>query len=86
MCLNKSWANDADMILTPNTRLSRASKGSLWIWQWIEIEDKSKWITSEENSDSSNHSLLIMDTSSFVVLLRKAFSEGSKGSFRVTIS
>jgi hypothetical protein len=29
MCLNKSWANDADMILTPNTRLSKASKGSL---------------------------------------------------------
>ena len=46
----------------------------------MDIEDESKWITSEESSYSSSHSLLIIDTSSFVVFLRKAFSEGSKDS------
>ena len=39
---------------------------------------ESKRIASEESSDVSNHSLLIIDTSSFVVFLRKAFSEGSR--------
>ena len=46
----------------------------------MEIEGESRRITLEESSDSSSHSLLIIDTSSFVVFLRKAFSEGSKGS------
>ena len=46
----------------------------------MDIEGKSKRITSEESSDSSNHSLLIIDTSSFIVFLRKAYSDGSKGS------
>ena len=46
----------------------------------MEIEGEAKRITSEESYDSSNHSLLIIDTSSFVVFLRKASSEGSKGS------
>jgi hypothetical protein len=46
----------------------------------MEIEGKSNQITSEKSSDSSNHSLLIIDTSFFVVFLRKAFLEGSKGS------
>ena len=78
MCFNKSWVKDADMILTLPTRLSRASKGALFIWQWMDIEGESKRIISEESSDSSNHSLLIIDTSSFVVFLRKAFSEGLK--------
>jgi hypothetical protein len=32
----------------------------------------------EERSDSSNHSLLVIDTISFVVFLRKASSEGSR--------
>ena len=46
----------------------------------MDIEGESKRITSKESSDSSNHSLLIIDTSSFVVFLRKASSKGSKGS------
>ena len=46
----------------------------------MDIEGESKKITSEESSDFSNHSLLIIDTSSFVVFLRKASSEGSNGS------
>ena len=68
------------MILTPTTGLQRASKGALLIWQRMKIDGESKRITSEESSDSSNHSLLIIDTSSFVVFLRKASLEGSKGS------
>ena len=44
----------------------------------MDIEGESKRITLEESSDSSNHSLLIIDTSSFVVFLRKAYSEGSR--------
>jgi hypothetical protein len=43
-------------------------------------EDESKRITLGESSDSSNHSLLMMDTRSFVVFLRKASLEGSNGS------
>jgi hypothetical protein len=46
----------------------------------MDIEGESKRINLEKNSDSSSHSLLIMDTSSFVVFLMKASSEGSKGS------
>jgi hypothetical protein len=44
----------------------------------MEIEGESKRITSEESSDSSNHSLLMIDTSSFVVFVRKASSKGSR--------
>ena len=46
----------------------------------MDIEGESKRITSDESSDSSTHSLLIIDSSSFVVFLRKASLEGSKGS------
>ena len=46
----------------------------------MDIDGESRRITSEESSDSSNHSLLIMDTSSFIVFLRKASTEGSIGS------
>jgi hypothetical protein len=46
----------------------------------MDIEGEPKQTTSEESSDSSTHSLLIIDTNSFVVFLRKASSEGSKGS------
>ena len=46
----------------------------------MDIEGESKRIILEESSYSSNHSLLIIDTSTFIVSLRKASSEGSKGS------
>ena len=45
----------------------------------MEIEGESKRITSEESSESSSHSLLIIDTSSFVVFLRKASIEVCDG-------
>jgi hypothetical protein len=45
----------------------------------METEGESKRITSEESSDSSSHKLLIMDTNSFIVFLRKTSLEGSNG-------
>jgi hypothetical protein len=41
----------------------------------MDIEGESKRITSEESSDSSNHSLLIIDTSSFIQKGPKVLNE-----------
>jgi hypothetical protein len=38
----------------------------------MDIEGESNQITLEESSNSSNHSLLIIDISSFIVFSRKA--------------
>jgi hypothetical protein len=78
MSFNKSLAKDVDMILTPTIGLLRALKGALLIWQQIDIEGESRQITSKDSSNSSIHSLLIIETSSFVVFLRKASLEGSR--------
>jgi hypothetical protein len=41
------------------------------MWQRIGIEGESKWITSEESSDSSNHSLLMIDANSLRCFYKK---------------
>ena len=52
----------------------------------MDIEGESKRIILEESSYSSNHSLLIIDTSTFIVSLRKASSEGLRFLYGVMAS